>query len=85
MRIEVSQEDIMTGVPGSFCKCPVALALERAGYRWVVVGGALITWQRGKEDFRRVETPKDVRSFITRFDTGFKVSSFSFDMPEGPC
>lgn len=78
MRIEVTQEDIDSGIAYSVSSCPVAKAIRRqvkeAQNVFVSQKDIFITGKTRKFFFfkvyfyRSLPTPKSVASFITKFD-----------------
>ena len=76
MKIQVTQADIDNGIPEDDCRCPIALALKRAGYP-AYVGDFKVEMEDGTE----VLLPDSARHFIERFDRDFtSVSPFEFDL-----
>lgn len=88
MRIEVTQEDIDTGVARDCRACPVALAVRRAtgqSARVVVnadeiilrdsTTGLLLGW---------IKMPPDVAKFVADFDRGRPVSPISSELNFDP-
>jgi hypothetical protein len=76
--INVTQEDIDKGIPKECGKCPVALAIKRAGnFEFVSVDGCEIYIDGS--DFA---CPNEVDFFIRDFDTGgpSAVFPFSFEL-----
>ncbi len=79
MTIEVTEDDIINGEPTEPCKCPVALALERAtGKQWIVSCNDAGTSE--EEGYALTMLPPDVRDFIKTYDNRGTVSPFTFYM-----
>jgi len=74
MIISVTEEHIKKGVKASYRTCPIALALEDAGFDSPKVSVASYWYQ----DAKRLNLPLKVQKFIKDFDNGKKVRPFSF-------
>jgi hypothetical protein len=63
--IEVTEEDIIKGVPNHKCKCPIALAIKRAGFEnnEVYVGKKYLMIEHYRQ-----ELPKEAQDFVKLFD-----------------
>ena len=74
MTITITQKHIDAGVRGSWCKCPIALAIKEkgkwyhAGKRWLLVNDV---------DYA---TPPVVHKWMDRFDEGLPVEPMSFEL-----
>lgn len=75
MRIEVTQEDIDKGTPRNCADCPVAIAASRALGERVEVGRTFMSTAN-----RSYWIPREVRNFITSFDSRDTVQPFSFEL-----
>lgn len=92
MVIKVTEDDIKQGVKGACFKCPVAIAMRRQGLKLAGAGFAYLVWQpklygNMKYDSRgyinmRLDTPLEVRRFISSFDKEEIVSPFEFEIPD---
>jgi hypothetical protein len=80
VKITVTQEDIDRGQRKSMTKCPVARAVQAAtGAEHVSVARSTIV-----VDFWSGVRPDVVAEFIKRYDYGFDVQPFEFDMDFEP-
>lgn len=81
MTITVTQEDIDNGTKGDCSHCPVAMAVARAFPKAFLVEvdtrGFEITLVDGLQCFT---SHPSVALFITRFDRGFPVQPFTFEL-----
>lgn len=78
MKIEVTQDDIVSGKHGIARLCPVALAMRRAGFHNPIVGEDEIV-----ADGRTWKTPAFVSEFVQDFDGGETVvEPFTFELPD---
>lgn len=75
--VEVTQQDIERGRPGTCGECPVALALKRRGFTHVDVNEDLIS-----VDNRYYRSDSDVAWFIYNFDNGRPVFPQTFELEE---
>ena len=82
MRIEVGIEHIKNGVRDAGTKCPVALAMQSAGYRMADVGPRVTCWSPRPGAVKSLLTPDAVCHWITRFDLGLEVEPFDFEVEE---
>ena len=82
--VEVTQEDIDHGVKGNCVKCPIAKAIGRAaGNTDCGVGITRAHLYSGHErGLISFKLPIEAQNFIERFDDGFEVQPFSFDIME---
>lgn len=86
MKINVTAKHISNGTALSMCKCPVALALKQQVHKQVTVDEYELEYlpysDASKYCFARrtSKTPKKVKQFIKRFDSGKRVRPFSFDV-----
>lgn len=77
MRIKVTQRHIDKGIPDAGDACPIACALQEAGFQGVHVG----------EDYARAcgkqtyYLPREARMFVARFDAMDPVEPFEFEIP----
>jgi len=76
VRVEVTEADVVNGIPKDSCDCAVALALRRVtepvkvGPCWVELNGSDAL----------VPLPAEAVAFIRRFDRGEPVEPFAFDL-----
>lgn len=84
MKIEVTQEDIDAGKPGSGCWCPIALAARRATGRYVHVSYETVAIELGENSWSRHILPLETRTFIERFDNNEAVAPFAFELKGTP-
>jgi hypothetical protein len=82
--IEVTAEDIKNGKPRAGAECAIALAMKRAGFPNVRVGGYSI-WKNiedsNLDDSNYCATPSAVTHWIDQFDKGQPVEPFAFEIP----
>lgn len=81
--IDVTAEDIRSGVPHKCFDCPVALAmLQATGSHYHVGGSCARKWNDGNS--KPVRLPREAVLFIEDLDLGRPVAPFSFtiDLPE---
>lgn len=84
--IRVTQDDIDHGKRGSFCDCPVALAVKRAfraslsDRRIAVRHEGIFVGDLEDERFWVAEADREVQAFIAAFDDGKRVTPRTFDM-----
>ena len=79
MKIEVTQEDIANGIKNSCINCPVARALNRVGFRNANVGYNK-GWEHYGLSMKFFRVPKELSSFIDKFDRGLPVEPASFEI-----
>ena len=80
MKIIVTEEDIIKGVPNHKCKCPIALAVKRAGFKDVYVHKKAITIGDHRQDL-----PEEAKIFVGMFDQYMGaqyVEPFEFEIAE---
>jgi hypothetical protein len=85
MRVDVTDEDILVGVPEDCGQCPVALALSRLfpdAQDIAVRATGIWLWIDGKLAF--FPPPPEVVAFVESFDAREHVDPFSFDVPIVP-
>ena len=89
MRISVTAEDIMDGIPGDCDNCPLVFAMSRAipGAFAVTVGGdnAIAYFWVGegveqRQSQRTFALPKEARDFVEHFDMTRYGQPFSFEL-----
>lgn len=82
VNVEVTPSDIEAGVPGGADSCPIARALNRAGFLNVAVGEN--DWGVGILARDSAKLPESARRFVRRFDAGQPVlpSRFRLQLPE---
>lgn len=79
IQIDVTQEDIDTGIKEDAEACAIAKTLKRNGYKHVTVGNDSITFYYKGIDW--YATPPSIASeFISNFDEGELVKPFSFEL-----
>jgi hypothetical protein len=78
--VHVTQEHIDKGCKWSCARCPVALAMLAAGLKDISVGGYFIRWWDDR--ICEMRTPSKVDRFMRNFDTGRKVSPFTFELTD---
>ena len=63
--MQVTEEDIIKGVPNHKCRCPIALAIKRAGFEnnEVYVGKKYLMIEHYRQ-----ELPKEAQDFVKTFD-----------------
>ena len=91
IRVQVTQDDIKSGEPGSCGCCPIALALERA-LREYIPSPIQVTVQLHSASIRLIlpgfqtkfigmmYLPLVCNRFINRFDRGNQVEPFAFNI-----
>lgn len=85
LRVHVTRDDIQRGVPMDACRCPVALAVNRAvdilGFEAAVSAYLMTLSVDGEQRFYFCTTPDIASSFLIEFDQG-KASGepFEFDL-----
>lgn len=80
IQVSITQEGINDGVRRDCQSCPVALALTRAIGEEVIVSGIWCTIAPDTLAVKMIELPRAVREWIVRFDRGFLVSPFTFEL-----
>ena len=82
IRVDVTAQDIAAGLAKNCQRCPVALALGRAGrddYAAVVE----IDFRLHLElQSRWIAAPQEVVEFVERFDAGLRCEPFRFELPD---
>ena len=82
MTISVTADHIMSGIPGSQCFCPIALAIKDA-FGPVLINVDVkdygITIQTTNTHYYQM--PSKVLHFVRRFDARLPVVSFEFELP----
>lgn len=78
--ISVTEEDIANGRRKRCQKCPVAIAMLRAGFYTVWANPGDLTWIDSERNEHSCVTPDEVREFITRFDNHEPVAPFTFEL-----
>ena len=81
MRIAVTDQHIMLGLPGHGAFCPVALAMKDRGFTGAHVVDRSISWDEG-DVVKCVLTPQSVREFLDAYDNGRLVCAFDFEIKE---
>ena len=83
MKVEVTQEDINRGMPKVCDRCPIALAMRRAGCAFVYVEPHRVDWRRrGILSGKYSSLPSEATRFIMAFDNAEPVQPFTFEVPE---
>lgn len=84
VHITVTADDIAAGMPGSNCRCPIALAIRRA-LPWLTAPGLPVVQLYAVEladglDAPLAALPDEAATFIEDFDHGGLVVPFAFDL-----
>ena len=80
-RIKVLQKHIDYGTAGSTIFCPIALALRAKGYKNVDVDDLEVRLCVKRSSKRLyANLPRRAKTFIEKYDNGFKVSPIKFDL-----
>lgn len=83
MRVEVTAEDIANGKQNHCERCPIALALSRAGAVAPSVFPVNAYWAQTQGGYRsRHRLPGVARTFIAAFDEAGHVEPFAFDIED---
>ena len=77
--VEVTEKNLLDGVPVEPEKCPVALALKDKGFDWAHADRDFIAFGLGPKKYW-VGTPLDVLCHMDDFDDGNSVLPFSFEI-----
>ncbi len=88
VQIEVTADDIANGKPYECVRCPIALAMKRAGIDQVAVGDRFFCFgPGGPEDPNSLDDarehhvlPPEAGRFVDRFDSLQPVEPFSFNV-----
>ena len=84
MKISVTYEDIQAGIPTSGSSCPIALAIERAGFcrghRVRVYSSKIVCFSESDNVSGRFPLPAVAQSFVSDFDEGMAVQPFEFEV-----
>jgi hypothetical protein len=84
MRVQVTEDDIEHGDPGSETDCAVARAGARSfGCEFHCMSNLIVVGPMWVEDRAEYDIPRSVRRFIKRYDDGAEVRPFSFTL-RGP-
>ena len=78
MKIQVSQNDIFLGRPGSESECPIALAIKRVRPD-AHVG---VTGDKIEFDYISYFTCDEIMHFVNDYDVHIPVEPFEFEMDE---
>lgn len=85
MQVSVSQHDIDFGKPHQSWNCPLARAIQRSlgviGGHKVEVGSRVVYAQVG-EKWGAVSLPEIAYKALERFDGGFEIEPFTFELGE---
>lgn len=88
IEVEVTQDDIDQGVPESYRKCPLALALRRMGYDIVEVFETSLECAYDPDSstpfsvtWKCKELPGELEQFISLLDEGNEVFPTTFEIP----
>ena len=76
IKVCVTKEDIAKGKRDTATKCPVALALNRIGFKNAKIGNYACTLKGNWND--HVAIPTAVRNRILKFDVGASIKPFTF-------
>lgn len=77
MKIKVTQEHIIAGEVGSYCECPIALALRDAGFVGVSIGYT-VSVAKGHVPMLTTAAMQD---FIRAFDQDEGVEPVELEVP----
>lgn len=77
IQINVDQVDIDRGLPSSSLWCPIARAMRRTLGEHVYVMG---NYAQPNGSTKRIKLPKEVTTFIHRFDNLGEVRPFKFEV-----
>ena len=80
MKIEVTQTHIDKGVKREPDRCPIALALGDAGFKFVLVQRIRTYLQRNGISYFSQVHDKKTENFVKNFDYGTRVEPFSFEL-----
>lgn len=75
----VTKKNIRKGNRQGATSCPIALALNDAGFNAVMVRHKFV-WCYGNGIFNEVNLPEEAQEFILKFDRGEKVQPFEFEL-----
>lgn len=78
MLIHVTSEHIQNGQRNDCTGCPIALALLEKYYDARVAADFMQIKKQPYDDWRYLQFPKAVKTFIQKFDSGEEVFPFSF-------
>jgi hypothetical protein len=78
--IQVSEEDIKKGEKKEPECCPIALALDKKGFKEIYVGDCYLDFEDEKGDYHQFMLPNKAMKFISCFDKGENVSPFEFTL-----
>jgi hypothetical protein len=77
--VNVTAKHIARGKARTATSCPVALAMEDAGFSTAAVGPSTFLGRWHDEEIHG-ETPPEVRAFVAAFDMDLSVSPFTFTL-----
>jgi hypothetical protein len=80
MKIIVTEQDILQGVPKSINQCPVALAVRRLIDRRIMIDGARLYTYDDRYVELCVDLPENVTNWIADYDNGKDVNPISFEV-----
>lgn len=80
LKVQVTQEDIDTGIKGSSCRCPIAKALFRATNKIHLVACDYILDFLDRRWYPEPADEYKMKDFIENFDKGFKVSPMELNL-----
>ena len=81
IRIKVEKKHIQDGKRGSPAYCPIALAIEDAGYWHPVVDKEVAEFVDSEKEWTwEFDLPTEARSFIMKYDAGREVRPFEFEV-----
>lgn len=80
IHVEVTQDDIDSGIHSDEFNCPVALAIKRATGCDARVFGRAVTLYKGNDALLPAKPPEAVEMFIRDFDYYQRVAPFGFDL-----
>lgn len=84
MLIQVNQEDIDKGIRKSACRCPIAQAFHRLGYKEITVLplSDAVSIRYYKKSEQCYLGPKWVSEMVDAWDKGGELSPFEFEAVE---
>lgn len=85
IKIKVEEKHIQDGKRGSPGYCPIALAIEDAGYWYPVVDKNIAEFIDNEKGWAwEIDLPNEARSFIMKYDAGIEVHPFEFEVAPFP-
>lgn len=81
IQVNVTPEHIKNGKPRKPCSCPIALAVSEKVTGWVRVG----PWDVRAGSHGYADLPEVAQQFMRKFDGGYRVDPFCFDLEVPAC